>query len=623
MGRIPGIWAQFGADGRSLFTFGADEIWRYELKPENLGGEWMAGEVFFKGERGDGLNAGTLSADGRTLAVGAVNRVLLLDVASRTIRKHFKVYTHNAELSPDGEVLATRFHNTFGILRDASSGMVLTQMTGVVEFVFSPDNQWILAKGVDKLRLLDRKMTVVREIPMEVGAGFPPSAEFSPDGTMLAVVHNRFDVQLLDVASGRALATFVAPRRAQAMWSRGLAFSKDGQTLALAKENGEVVSWHLPVVRKELSAMGLDWGKEEEVATQVTSTAPQALRNGDERDGANEHGDGIVMKASTATALPFVGSPALTTAFCAVALALAAGLFVSLHQRRMLSAYVRAEALTAEQQRKLQMAQEELQHSQKMRALGTLAAGVAHDFNNLLSVIRLSNQLAAEQTRANGTAKENMEAIEAAVGQGEVIVQSMLGYSRAAVELENEYSVSAAISETVAMLGRKFLSGIVLQLEVEPGIPMAGGVRGRLEQMLLNLVVNASEAMNGRGTLRLAARVVDDAGNCILRPNDASHYVEVCVGDSGPGIPAEILPRIFEPFFTTKSAGARPGTGLGLSTVYMMAQQDGLGLAVETGAGAGTVFRILIPIMNSVAASRVGAAGTERNKPSAPPTSGH
>ena len=280
----------------------------------------------------------------------------------------------------------------------------------------------------------------------------------------------------------------------------------------------------------------------------------------------------------------------------------------------MLSAYVQADALAVEQQRKLQAAQEELQHSQKMRALGTLAAGIAHDFNNLLSVIRLSNQLASEQTKASGAAKENMDAVESAVAQGETIVQSMLGYSRAAAELENEYCVAAAVSETVAMLGKKFLSGIVLQLEVQPNIPLVRGVRGRLEQMLLNLVVNASDAMNGKGTLRLSARVVGGAQDCILKPNAAHSYVVVSVGDSGPGIPGDILPRVFEPFFTTKNAGARPGTGLGLSTVYTMAQQDGLGLAVETSS-AGTAFRIFVPIPDSV--RRQNSPTDERKTPSA------
>jgi signal transduction histidine kinase len=611
--RLPGIWAQISPDGRALYTFAVETLRRYQLKPELLTGEaeWPEGEVVATAQRGDSINAGTISADGRTMVVGAVGRVMLVDLPTKSVRKQFNVYTHNAQLSPDGTLLATRFHNQFGTLRNPTNGAVLTQMVGVVEFVFSPDNKWILAKSIDKLRLLDRSLAVVREVPLEVGAGFPPSTAFNHDSTLLAVVHNRFDVRLVELATGRELATLASPRPAQAMWSQGLVFSHDGQRLVLAKENGEVIAWDLPIVRKELAAMGLDWNTDGTTRPERSVAVAKGMATRTRASAASDP-----QPTSTLAPLPATGNPALSTAFVAVALALAAGLFVSLHQRRMLSAYVRAEALTAEQQRKLQTAQEELQHSQKMRALGTLAAGVAHDFNNLLSVIRLSNQLASEQTQAKGAAKENMDAIESAVGQGEVIVQSMLGYSRAGAEGENEYSVAAAISETVAMLGKKFLSGIVLQLEVQPDIPMVRSVRGRLEQMLLNLVVNASEAMNGSGTLRLSAWIVLSPGECLLKPNAAPRYVAVSVGDSGPGIPADVLPRVFEPFFTTKNAGARPGTGLGLSTVYTMAQQDGLGLAVETSARSGTVFCILVPIMNEPRPLERPAA-TERKKPSA------
>jgi signal transduction histidine kinase len=438
----------------------------------------------------------------------------------------------------------------------------------------------VLAKGFEKLHLLDSKsLAVVREIPLELGAGSPPSTVFSPDGKTLAVVHNRFDVRLLDLPTGRELATFSPPHPAQAVWSQGLAFSSDGRWLVMAKQDGEIVAWDLPVIRAELAKLGLDWGGERGSMTRSALEIQKMLRLAEPR---SERESGFA--GTTVSRAGLVGSPALTIAFCAVTLALAAGLFVSLHQRRMLSAYVRADALTVEQQHKLQTAQEQLQHSQKMRALGTLSAGIAHDFNNLLSVVRLS----------------------------------MLGYSRAAAELENEYSVAAAVSETVAMLGKKFLSGIVLKLEVEPDIPPVRGVRGRLEQVLLNLVVNASEAMNGQGTLELTARVIPHANGCILPPQPAPRYVALSVGDSGPGISAEILPRIFDPFFTTKNAGARPGTGLGLSTVYTMAQQDGLGLAVETSDHAGTIFRILVPIAGHAQKLPQRISEDERKMPSAP-----
>jgi signal transduction histidine kinase len=126
----------------------------------------------------------------------------------------------------------------------------------------------------------------------------------------------------------------------------------------------------------------------------------------------------------------------------------------------------------------------------------------------------------------------------------------------------------------------------------------------RLEQILLNLIVNAAEAMNGQGDLRISAHASDSSQGCVLSPRASQIFVEVQVADSGPGIAPDVLPRIFEPFFTTKDVGASRGTGLGLSTVYAIAQQDGLGLRVETELKRGTTFRVLIPappVANAVA----------------------
>jgi signal transduction histidine kinase len=611
-----GMWGQFSGDGQALFIFTKEALHRYELTSALLrSADEFKPEIVFRAPAGQRLHGGFLSPDGRTLTIGlATGGTVLLDVEKNTMTRHPGVRSHDAELSPDGAMLAARLHNYPVLLVNATNGSTITQMVGVAEVVFSPDGKWILAKTQDKLRLLERaSLALAREWHLDVGAGGPPSVAFSPDSATLAVAHNRFDARLLEISSGRELATFSPPHPGQVGASRSITFSRNGRWLVVGKQDGEVVAWDLPVVRAELARLGLNWG--ETLNPVLNSDVDLSAGSESKPDNKLAIKSGEVSPAVAAVSEQSLGalatsSPALSIAFGAIALALTAGLFISLHQRRMLSAYARAEALAIEQQQKLQIAQEELQHSQKMRALGTLAAGIAHDFNNLLSIIRLSNQLAAEQTQATGTAKENIDAIESAVAQGETIVQSMLGYSRAAAELESEYSVAAAVSETVAMLGRKFLAGIVLQLEIQPDIPAVRGVRGRLEQMLLNLVVNASDAMNSRGTLRLTANIVFDASACLLKPKPAREYVCISVGDSGPGISAEALPRIFEPFFTTKSAGARPGTGLGLSTVYTMAQQDGVGLAVETSAGRGTTFQILVPV-----------AEGERNKPTAKPAS--
>jgi len=229
-----------------------------------------------------------------------------------------------------------------------------------------------------------------------------------------------------------------------------------------------------------------------------------------------------------------------------------------------------------------------------MKALGTMATGVAHDFNNLLSVIRLSTELIEERTQADTTTQGNFAAIEQAVQRGRGIVNSMLGYARDDGQVR-KFAPGDLISDAVTLLSKPFLSGVVLQIEVDPAAPELRGRKGRIEQMLLNLVVNAAEAMGGRGTLRLAARAVDAAPGCVLPPRTAEGYVELSVADSGSGIPPEVLPRIFEPFFTTKNQGAQRGTGLGLSMLYTMAKEDGIGVAVESEPSRGTTFRLLLP----------------------------
>ena len=146
------------------------------------------------------------------------------------------------------------------------------------------------------------------------------------------------------------------------------------------------------------------------------------------------------------------------------------------------------------------------------------------------------------------------------------------------------------------MLTRQFLSGITLKIELDKNAPAVTGSRNRLEQVVLNLLVNASEAMNSQGELAVGVRMASSpAATPLLAPRSAARYLELYVRDTGPGISPEVLPRIFEPFFTTKHVGATHGTGLGLHLVYTIAQADGLGIGVDTAPGAGTTFRILSP----------------------------
>jgi signal transduction histidine kinase len=173
----------------------------------------------------------------------------------------------------------------------------------------------------------------------------------------------------------------------------------------------------------------------------------------------------------------------------------------------------------------------------------------------------------------------------------------MLGYSRETPDDGSPQDIIEVVEGTVALLSKEFLSGIQLTLEFDRRTPRSPVSRGRLEQILLNLLVNAAEAMKGRGKLTITVgRQSSLNGAFVLRPKPASQHIELTVTDSGPGMDPEIMPRIFEPFFTTKVSAAQRGTGLGLSMVYSLAEQEGIGLGVETQRGKGTTFHIVIPV---------------------------
>ncbi len=573
LARVPGIWAQFSGDSSSLYAFTFRGIRRYDVRPaalENLPTSGMEGKLLYSPPPNESVNTGELSEDGKTLVVAAMDRVLRLDANSGAVLGGFDSPAHYVRASRDGTRILTSYQNSPMVLRDGMTGRALARSEHVGQGVWSPDTNWMAISEQTSLQLLRFPSgEVAFDLPMEFGPMMPPTAAFSPDSRWVAVAENRTDVRLVEVPSGRSLAMLSPPNPSQIAGPHGIEFSRDGQWLVVVRDGGDVVGWNLPAMRSALTRLGLDWSS--------SDPAPAVARPAGTPANAWTHVE--------------------TVAIVAVLLTMLGGLYAFAVQRRMLSNFERLETVALAQRRKLHAAEIELLHGQKMRALGTLAAGVAHDFNNLLSVIRLSNQLGAEQTHPTGAARENVEAIESAVRQGENIVQSMLGYSREAGDRPGLFALDAVVNETVAMLGRKFLAGIILRLEIESGLPQAFGSRGRLDQMLLNLVVNASEAMNGHGELSVRVRtlVPGPAPAGLLPPRPSPQYLELAVGDSGPGIAPDVLPRIFEPFFTTKRLSSRPGTGLGLATVYTMAEQEGYGLGVATAQGVGTTFRVFLP----------------------------
>jgi signal transduction histidine kinase len=279
-----------------------------------------------------------------------------------------------------------------------------------------------------------------------------------------------------------------------------------------------------------------------------------------------------------------------------IAVAFFAGLAVNRHLRLKRS-YAEVERMVAERTAQLQKANEELLHSQKMRALGTLAAGIAHDFNNILSIIKGSAQIIENNPDDKDKVLTRVDRIQTVVDQGAGIVRSMLGLGK--VSDATECDAGELIEETIRLLGDRFPPEVQVRYDKNGVPPRFTCSKGVMHQILQNLILNAVDASGGKGVITLRTELRRDLGTGVaLTPAAAPTYVAIEVSDHGSGIAPEVLPRIFEPFYTTKAFSSRRGTGLGLSMVYELAKGLGYGLAVESSLGKGTTFRILAPLNN-------------------------
>jgi PAS domain S-box-containing protein len=242
----------------------------------------------------------------------------------------------------------------------------------------------------------------------------------------------------------------------------------------------------------------------------------------------------------------------------------------------------------------LAAAQQQLLHSQKMEAVGRLAGGIAHDFNNLLNVIVGYAELLARTLPRRDTRRGRIDQILQAAMRAGALTRRLLAFSRKQVLQPRVVDVNAAVGETEQMLRRVIGEDVELALRLGEKL---GNVRvdpGQLEHVLLNLAVNARDAMPRGGTLTLATADADvDRDTAGPAPMGAGRYVILSVADTGVGMDAETRGRMFEPFFTTKPTGE--GTGLGLATVYGIVQQSGGFITVDSELRRGTTFRIYLP----------------------------
>ena len=240
----------------------------------------------------------------------------------------------------------------------------------------------------------------------------------------------------------------------------------------------------------------------------------------------------------------------------------------------------------------------ELRQAQKMESVGLLAGGVAHDFNNVLTVIMGATELLAE-SGSSAASRETLDEIRHATHRAAALTRQLLAFSRKEVTVSRIVDFNALVAETERMLRRLLGEDIELVSALDASIAPVRIDTAQWEQVLVNLAVNARDAMSGGGKLVIATRDVTLAHDAALTGGACKpgRYVEVSVSDTGAGMAPDVLSRIFEPFFTTKDAGH--GTGLGLAVVYGIVTRSGGGIHVHSEVNTGTTFTMYVPAANT------------------------
>jgi len=243
--------------------------------------------------------------------------------------------------------------------------------------------------------------------------------------------------------------------------------------------------------------------------------------------------------------------------------------------------------------------------SQKMELVGKLAGGVAHDFNNLLTVIKANVQFLLDDLAAADSRRTDAEQIRDAADRAANLTRQLLAFSRRQVLQPTTLALDVVLADLEKMLRRLIGEDIVLRVERGEGPATIVADRGQLEQIIVNLCVNARDAMPDGGSLTLATRRADiDAARAAVTPGARSgRWVELSVSDTGIGMPPSVMARVFEPFFTTKASG----TGLGLATVYGIVTQSGGFVTVDSEPGRGTTFHVSLPFAAAQATQRTAA----------------
>ena len=275
--------------------------------------------------------------------------------------------------------------------------------------------------------------------------------------------------------------------------------------------------------------------------------------------------------------------------------------------------WVRTWGITRDVTERVQL-EAQLRNAQQMEAIGRLAGGVAHDFNNILSIIMGHGELLLRASGFDDKARNGIEQIQRAADRAASLTQQLLAFSRKQVLQPAVLDLNEAVSDVQKMLSRVIGEDIELIASLHPSLMPVKADPGQVEQVLMNLAINARDAMPQGGRLTMETsnlQLSAEQGRDLDIP--AGHYAMLKVTDTGHGMDAATLPHIFEPFFTTKPMGK--GTGLGLSTVYGIVKQSGGSIQVESELARGTVFRVYLPAehgpvqLNKRAAADANVAG--------------